>query len=62
MMSFAPRALLARPLITVALTPSELHKLVRAHEAEAEQAIADGRDDFADFLLRRVAELREAGR
>jgi hypothetical protein len=62
MRSFAPRALLVRSTVTVTLTPGELHKLIRAHEAEAEQAIADGRDDYADFLFRRVAELREAGR
>jgi hypothetical protein len=59
---FTPRALLRRQFITVDLTPSELHRLVRALEAEATAATADGRDDFADFLLRRVAELREASR
>ena len=60
--NFAPRALLHRRLILVELTPSEHHKLIQLLEAEAEQAIADGLDDFADFVLRRIAELREAGR
>jgi hypothetical protein len=55
----APRALLNRLLVPVELTPSELHRLVRALETEAVAAIDDGKDDYADYLLRRV-ELREA--
>jgi hypothetical protein len=59
---FAPRALLRRQFITIDVTASELYRLIRALEAEAEEAIASGLDDYADFLIRRVAELREAGR
>jgi len=59
---FTPRALLVRHTIPIAVTHSELHRLIRSIEAEALDAIADGRDDYADFLFRRVAELREAGR
>jgi hypothetical protein len=58
----APRALLAQPAIPVELSPSELHRLVRSLEDEAMQAIADDLDDYADYLLRRVAGLREAAR
>lgn len=58
-----PRALpKRRHSIAVALTPSELHKLILCHERDAQEAIEAGRDDFADFLLCRVAELREAAR
>jgi hypothetical protein len=60
--TFAPRALLVRRLITVELTPAELHRLVRSIEADALAAIEDGKNDYADFLFRRVAQLREAGR
>jgi hypothetical protein len=58
----APRALLVRPLITLEITPAELHRLVRSIEADALVAIDEGKDDYADFLLRRCAELREAAR
>lgn len=58
----APRALLVRSLISVEITPSELYRLIRSLEDEALVAIEDGRDDYADFLFRRIAELREAGR
>lgn len=58
----APRALLVRPLITLDVTPSELHRLVRSIEADALTAIDEGKDDYADYLLRRCAELREAAR
>jgi hypothetical protein len=58
----APRALLARPLIPVDLTASELHRLIRCLEAEAVAAAEVGMDDYADFLFRRVAELRETAR
>jgi hypothetical protein len=56
------RALLDRQQIEIAVSPSELHRLVRALENEAMAAIEDGKDDYADYLLRRVAELREAAR
>jgi hypothetical protein len=46
-------------MITVEVSPSELHRLIRSIEAEA---IEDGRDDYGDFLLTRAAQLREAGR
>ena len=62
MRDFAPRALLAHPLIVVEITPSELHRLIRSLEAEVTAAIDDGRDDYADFVLLRVAQLREEGR
>jgi hypothetical protein len=58
----APRSLLVRSTITVELTATELHSLIQAKEAEAVQAEAEGKVDFADFLFRRVAELREATR
>jgi hypothetical protein len=58
----APRALLRRSMISVEVSPSELHRLIRSIEAEAVEAIEDGRDDYGDFLLRRVAELRESSR
>jgi hypothetical protein len=59
---FAPRALLVTPRITFGVAPSELHKLIWVIEDEAQQALADGLDDYADFLLRRVAELHKAAR
>jgi hypothetical protein len=58
----APRSLLVRETIMVLLTASELHGLIQQKEAEAVQAEAEGKVDFADFLFRRVAELREATR
>jgi len=60
---FAPRALLhRRSAIPVTLTSSELHRLIKSLEAEAQQAIEAEQVDFADYLLCRVAELREAAR
>lgn len=59
---FAPRTPLTRPSITVEITHSELCRLIRSLEAEALAANDDGKDDYADFLLRRCAELREAFR
>ena len=58
----ASRALLVRPTITLEITPSELFRLIRSLEVEALAAADIGLDDYADFLLRRCAELREAGR
>jgi hypothetical protein len=58
----APRALLHRTLISIAVTPSEHHRLVRSFEDDAMAVIEEGQDDFADYLLRRVAELRDAAR
>jgi hypothetical protein len=59
----APRALLVRPAIVVEITPGELYQLIRALEAEAARAAQDpAQVDFADYLYRRVAELREAAR
>jgi hypothetical protein len=58
-----PRALLNRTLITVQVTASELHTLIEALETKAAKAAEDGDQiDFADFLYRRCAELREACR
>ena len=54
----APRALLHRLLIPIEVTSSELHRLVRSLEAEAMAAIADGRTDYADFLLRKLNEFQ----
>jgi hypothetical protein len=55
---FAPRAMLVRSEITIRVSASELHRLIRSLEAEAMAELGEGRDDYADFLLRRVAELR----
>jgi hypothetical protein len=60
---FAPRALLSRPLITIEVTSSELSMLVEALNTRACRAAEDPEQiDFADYLFRRVAELREAFR
>jgi hypothetical protein len=56
-----PRPLLCRTVITIEVTPAELHKLIRALEDDAYAAIERGQDDFADCVLRCVSELREAG-
>jgi hypothetical protein len=59
----APRAPLRRPqLICLHLTPSEVHRLIKSLESEAEEAIAEGKDSYADWLLCRVSEIREASR
>jgi hypothetical protein len=60
---FAPRALLRRRRIRVGLSPWELHRLIRSLEERAREA-ADEPDgvDYADYLFRRVAQLREAAR
>jgi hypothetical protein len=59
----APRALLVRPTINVELTPTELALLIEALTVRANRAAADPeQSDFADYLYRRVAELRQAGR
>jgi hypothetical protein len=59
----APRAMLPRPLIAIELTSSELSMLVEALSAKACRAAEDPEQiDFADYLFRRVAELREAFR
>jgi hypothetical protein len=63
MMTFAPRALLRRSMITVEISPLELSVLIEALERRACQTADDPEMvDFADFLFRRVAELREVGR
>lgn len=61
--SFAPRAIARRQTISVELHPGELARLIRLLEAEAMFA-AEHEDqiDFADYLMTRVAALREAGR
>jgi hypothetical protein len=59
---FTPRALLRRSLISIEVSPSELYRLIRSLEAEAVAAAEIGLDDYGDYLFRRVAELREAGR
>ena len=59
----APRSLLLRPLITLEVTPAELSVLVVALNAKACRAAEDPEQmDFADYLFRRVADLREAFR
>jgi hypothetical protein len=59
----APRVLLSRRhRIAIEVSPSELHRLIKSLENEAIEAIEDGRDDYADFVLLRCAELREAMR
>jgi hypothetical protein len=59
----APRALLHRSLIPVEVTSLELSLLIGVLEARAHIAAQDPEQiDFADFLYRRVAELREAFR
>jgi hypothetical protein len=59
----APRALLRRSLISAQVTPSELSLLIETLTAKALRAAEDPEQvDFADFLFRRVAELREAFR
>lgn len=58
---FAPRASLARPSISIALTPSELYSLIEALESKASRAAEDANQiDYADYAFRRIAELREA--
>lgn len=60
---FVPRALLMRRMLTVELTPSELYLLVTALNEKACRVAEDPElIDAADYLLRRAAELREAGR
>jgi hypothetical protein len=58
---FAPRSLATRSLVTIEVTPYELHRLIRILEDEATKA-ADDVDQigYADFLYQRVAALREA--
>jgi hypothetical protein len=59
----APRALLVRSSIRVEITPFELSLLIEALQARAIRGAEDPEQiDYADFLFRRVAELREAGR
>jgi hypothetical protein len=59
---FAPRAVRREPL-QVGLTPFELHPLIETLQARACRA-ADDPDliDYADYLFRRIHELREATR
>lgn len=60
---FAPRALLQRTMLTVELTSLELSMLIELLETRATIAAHHSEQiDFADFLFRRVAELREAFR
>jgi hypothetical protein len=63
MTHFAPRALLHRQLIDIAVPPFELSVLVASLETLATHAAEDpARVDYADWLFCRVAELREACR
>jgi hypothetical protein len=59
----APRSLLWRSLITLAVIAFDLSLLIETLEARAAPA-ADDPDqiDFGDYLSRRVAELREMTR
>jgi hypothetical protein len=60
---FAPRALLCRSLISIEVSPSELSLLIETLTAKAVRAAENSEQiDFADFLFRRVTELREAFR
>ena len=61
-MHHPPRALLRRQTITVELTPTELYSLVRVIETDAVEAAGQNQTAYADYLLERVAQLREAGR
>jgi hypothetical protein len=51
-----------RPMVTVALTIDEIHRLVRDLERDARAAEADGRFDVAESLDWRAAALRESAR
>jgi hypothetical protein len=58
-----PRAQLYRTMVSVELTSNELSILTEALESRAVLAADRGDQiDFADYLFRRVAELREAFR
>jgi hydroxymethylglutaryl-CoA reductase len=60
---FAPRALLLRASITIAVTPGELSLLIAALQSKAERAAEDlDQVDYADYVFQRIAALREAGR
>jgi hypothetical protein len=60
--SFAPRALLRRQTITVAVSSYELHLLIEALEQRACRAAENPETvDVADHWFCRVAALREAG-
>ena len=55
--------MLLRSMITVELTPTELAMLIAALNAKACRVAEDPElVDAADYLFRRAAELREAGR
>ena len=59
----APRALLLRTMISIEVTPSELSMLIELLETRATIAANHSEQvDFADFLFRRIAELRDAFR
>jgi hypothetical protein len=60
---FPSRSLPTHSIVTIEVTPRELHRLIRVLEDEAVKA-ADDVDqlDFADYLFQRVAALREAAR
>jgi hypothetical protein len=63
MIHFAPRSLVVRPLIRLDVTPFEHSGLVEWLEARALRAAEDPEQiDYADYLFRRIAELREAVR
>jgi hypothetical protein len=60
---FAPRSLATRSLVTIEVTPRELHQLIRVLEDEALKAADDvDQEGYADYLFQRVAALREAAR
>jgi hypothetical protein len=63
MIHFAPRSLVIRPLIRLEVTPFEHAGLIAWLEARALHAAEDpAQIDYADYLFRRIAELREAAR
>ncbi len=51
-----------RPMVTVALTVGEIHRLARDLERDARDAEQDGHHDVAESLDWRAAALREAAR
>jgi hypothetical protein len=61
MFDFTARSWATRTLITVELSPHEVHRLIEVLDDEANRA-ADNPDQvgYADFLCQRVAALREA--
>lgn len=60
--SHGPRRLPSRPMVRVALTHTELHRLACAVTLDAAEAERAGPHDGSERLFWRAADLREAGR